>query len=287
MANEKATPKDGRSRIWVAVVYPESAPENWQDILDEQHIEWAESPLHDQDVNPGTGEAKKPHWHIVLAFDGKKSFEQVQDLLAPLNCPIPQRCHALKGAVRYMAHLDNPEKVQYPVSSIKSHGGFDVAAALAPSSAQRYELIKEMQEWCSENCCIEMQDLMDYAREHRFDDWFPLLCDSCCIVMNAYLKSARHRVVRRDSPQEKKRAGGVGPRQDFSRGGHAPAPAFQQGHELRMTEHERMVAAAVDRCPYGCVECGYWHPHDKCFAPDQGPDYCRCFDPGQEPELLL
>lgn len=193
MVAEKATPKDGRSRIWVAVVYPESAPDNWQDILDEQHIEWAESPLHDQDVDPGTGELKKAHWHIVLAFDGKKSFEQVSDLLEPLHCPIPKRCHALKGAVRYFAHLDNPEKAQYSIHAIRAHGGFDVAAALAPSSAQRYELIAEMQEWCHENGIIEMQDLMDYARASRFEDWFPLLCDSCCMVMQAYIKSQRHR----------------------------------------------------------------------------------------------
>ena len=110
-----------------------------------------------------------------------------------------------------MAHLDNPEKAQYSVSAIRGHGGFDVTAALAPSSAQRYELIREMQEWCRENCCIEMQDLMDYAREERFDDWFPLLCDSCCIVMNSYIKSARHRMETR-TPREKKHAGeGVAP----------------------------------------------------------------------------
>lgn len=262
MANEKATPKDGRSRIWTAVVYPDSAPENWQDILDEQHIEWAESPLHDQDVNPGTGEVKKPHWHIALAFDGKKSFEQVCDLLAPLKCPIPQRCHALKGVVRYMAHLDNPEKAQYPVSAIRGHGGFDVTAALAPSSAQRYELIREMQEWCRENCCIEMQDLMDYAREERYEDWFPLLCDSCCVVMNAYLKSARHRMDRRSAGAKKTRAGAEAPSTALATGARPSARGAQ-----------------VDRCPYGCAECAYWRPDDRCFAPDQGPDYCVCFDP--------
>lgn len=194
MANEKATPKDGRARIWTAIVYPDSAPENWQQILDDHHIEWCESPLHDQDFNPGTGELKKAHWHIVIAFDGKKSYEQVVDLLEPLKCPAPQRCHALKGVVRYLVHMDNPEKAQYSVSAIRGHGGFDVAAALAPSSAQRYELIKEMCDWCRDNSVIEIQDLLDYASASRYDDWFPLLCDSCCVIMNAYIKSARNRV---------------------------------------------------------------------------------------------
>ena len=134
MPKEKTRGHD-RTRIWSAVVYPDSAPENWREVLDDLHIEWVESPLHEFDTNP-TGEVKKAHWHIVMSFDGPKSFEQVCEILEPLHCPIPQKCHALRGAVRYMAHLDNPEKYQYPTSGIVPHGGFDLAAALAPSSSQ-------------------------------------------------------------------------------------------------------------------------------------------------------
>lgn len=194
MAKDKAS-GDDRVRIWAAIVYPDSAPENWRELLDQEHIEWAESPLHDMDVNPGTGELKKPHWHIVLAFEGKKSFDQVSKLLEPLNGPIPKRCHALKGAVRYFAHLDNPEKHQYSPNDIVGHGGFDVKSALTPTSAKRYELIKEMQAWVRENGITEIQDLLDEASANRFDDWFPLLCDSCAYVMGAYIKSQRHRML--------------------------------------------------------------------------------------------
>lgn len=186
-----------RTRVWAAVVYPESAPENWRDLLDAEHIEWAESPLHQFDVNDSTGEVKKAHWHIVMAFDGPKSYEQVHEILAPLNCTVPQKCHSLKGAVRYFAHLDNPEKYQYPPSAIIGHGGFDVAAALAPSSAQRYELIREMKDWCLREDVCEFSDLLDYASEHQFDDWFPLLCDSCAFVMREYLNSRRFKKEKR------------------------------------------------------------------------------------------
>ena len=173
-------------------MYPESAPENWRDVLDDYHIEWAESPLHEYDTNPG-GELKKAHWHIVLAFDGPKSYEQVVEILDPLNCPIPQRCHSLKGAVRYFAHLDNPEKFQYPVSAIVGHGGFDVTAALAPSSSERYTLISEMVAFVKSEGITEFQDLMDYAVANERESWFPLLCDSCAFVMQQYIKSQRHR----------------------------------------------------------------------------------------------
>lgn len=191
MSNEKTRGHD-RTRVWTAIVYPDSAPENWRDILDDCHFEWVESPLHEFDTNP-TGELKKAHWHIALSFDGPKSYEQVSEILLPLNCTVPQKCHALRGVVRYMAHLDNPEKYQYPVSGIIPHGGFDLSSALAPTAGVRYSLIGEMSVFVRDNHITEFQDLFDYARENRFDDWFPLLCDSSAYVIGQYIKSQRHR----------------------------------------------------------------------------------------------
>lgn len=193
MATQKAT--DTRTRAWAAIVYPDSAPENWRDILDDEHIEWAESPLHDKDVNLGTGELKKAHWHIVLVFEGKKSFEQVSGILEPLGGPIPKRCHSVVGAVRYFTHMDNPEKAQYKQSEVLGHGGFDVLAAMQPTSSKRYELIAEMLDFVKEQQITELQDLLDYARSNRFDDWFTLLCDSSAYIVNQYIKSQRCRSV--------------------------------------------------------------------------------------------
>lgn len=190
MADKKS--KETRTRTWTCVVYPESAPDNWRDILDELHIEWIESPLHDSDLN-ATNEVKKAHWHILLIFGGVKSYEQVRELVEAINCPSPQKCHNAKAMVRYMAHLDNPDKHQYNIEDIKAHGGVDIAEMLRPSSSERYSLIKEMIDFVKENNIVEFQDLMDYAAEQRFDDWFPLLCDNSTIVIANYIKSCRHR----------------------------------------------------------------------------------------------
>lgn len=185
--------KDTRCRNWTIVIYPESAPDNWRDFLDEEHIEWVESPLHDKDIN-ANGEFKKPHYHILLLFGGVKSYEQVVEFIKPLNCPIPNRCHNAKALVRYMAHLDNPDKAQYNVSDIKSHGGVDIAELLRPSSSERYSIIKEMLEFVKSFGIIEFQDLIDYAYTNRFDDWFPLLCDNSAFILVNYIKSSRHRI---------------------------------------------------------------------------------------------
>lgn len=193
MAGKKSSGnKETRTRNWTIVLYPESAPENWREILDDMHIEWIESPLHDKDIN-ANGETKKAHWHILLMFGGVKTYEQVKEITDKLNAPIPERCHNAKAMVRYMAHLDNPDKAQYSVSDIKAHGGVDLAEMLRPSSSERYTIIGDMISYIRANNVIEFQDLMDYALANEFDTWFPLLCDNSAFVVGQYIKSQRHR----------------------------------------------------------------------------------------------
>lgn len=184
--------KETRTRNWTIILYPDSVPDNWRDILDDMHIEWIESPLHDKDIN-ANGEIKKAHWHILLMFGGVKTYQQVKEITDKLNSPIPTRCHNVKSMVRYMAHLDNPDKVQYNVSDIKSHGGVDLAEMFRPSSSERYTLIGDMLSYIRKNNIIEFQDLMDYALANEFDTWFPLLCDNSAFVIGQYIKSQRHR----------------------------------------------------------------------------------------------
>lgn len=187
--------KDTRCRNWTFVVYPESAPANWRDFLDEYHLEWVESPLHEFDVNP-TGEVKKAHWHVLIMASQVKSYDQILELIKPLNCTVPQKVHNSKSLVRYMAHLDNPDKFQYKVEDIIAHGGIDVSDLLKPSSSERYSLIKEMCDYVGTNDVTEFYELMDYAMAEKFDTWFPLLCDNSAYVVNQYIKSNRERVYR-------------------------------------------------------------------------------------------
>lgn len=194
MAEKKSSSGDTRTRSWTFVLYEDSAPENWRYILDDMHIEWIESPWHDKDIN-GNGEPKKKHKHILLLFQGKKSYEQIKELTDVLNQPIPQRCHNAKAMVRYMAHLDNPEKAQYNPSDIIGHGGADVSDMLRPSSSERYTIIKDMIDYIRSAGITEFQDLMDYAADVHYDDWFPLLCDNSAYVVGLYIKSQRHRAA--------------------------------------------------------------------------------------------
>lgn len=189
--------KDGRQRVWDCVVYPDSAPENWRDILDDFHIMWCESPLHEFDIkDPKTGEVKKPHWHVIFSFDGPKSYDQVLSIASTVGCSFVERTHDICAMTRYLAHLDHPNKHLYDPDFIIGHGGYDVAFYLKPSCSSRYVMIREMIAYVKESGICEFQDLLDYASAERFNDWFPLLCDSCSYVVGTYIKSQRHRFER-------------------------------------------------------------------------------------------
>lgn len=50
--------KDDRGRVWAFELYPDSAPENWREIISGWHVPVVVSPLHEFDLNPD-GTTKK------------------------------------------------------------------------------------------------------------------------------------------------------------------------------------------------------------------------------------
>ena len=145
----KNTSGRGRTRNYATVVYPESAPANWLDILKEQFIPGFVSPLHDSDMNPG-GESKKPHYHVLLTFEGVKTVEQAQavfSLIGGVGCEVVQ---SVRGYARYLCHLDNPEKAQYSPDCVVSLCGADYVSTIGLVT-DKYKAIREMILFCDEH----------------------------------------------------------------------------------------------------------------------------------------
>jgi len=186
----------GRTRNWTFIVYPESAIDGWREVLNSEFVQWVESPLHNKDTNPD-GTIKKEHIHVLMMYDGVKSYDQVLEVTESINATVPQKCGSAKGLVRYMLHLDNPEKYQYDKGDIRAYGGADIEDMLKPTSADRYVLLKEMTLFVIENDIQEYEDLWLHAMENRFDDWFPLLADNGTFAINNFIKSRRHRINRK------------------------------------------------------------------------------------------
>ena len=53
-----------KNRNWTFLIYPESAPNDWFEILQNTGLPFAVSPLHDKDFNP-TGDQKN---HIIIVL---------------------------------------------------------------------------------------------------------------------------------------------------------------------------------------------------------------------------
>lgn len=177
---------DGRFRNYATVVYPESAPDDWQEILSQQFIPAFISPLHDKDINP-TGEPKKPHYHVMLMFEGKKSPEQVREIFDLIGGVGVEVVQSLRGYSRYLCHMDNPEKAQYDAQSVRSLCGADYTGAVGLVT-DKYKAISEMIDFCIENDIYSYSKLLEYSRMERFD-WFRVLCDNGTVVIKEYLKS--------------------------------------------------------------------------------------------------
>lgn len=183
---ERKSSGRGRTRNYATVVYPESAPGSWQDILSDQFVPSFISPLHDHDLNPGR-EDKKPHWHVLIMFEGVKTTEQASEIfekISGVGCEVVQ---SLRGYSRYLCHLDNPEKYQYNVEDVKSLCGADYTAAIGLVT-DKYKAIGEMIDFCEDNGVDSYSELLKYCRVNRFD-WFRVLCDNGTVVMKEYLKS--------------------------------------------------------------------------------------------------
>lgn len=179
-----------RFRNFATVIYPDSkdTPDDWISILQDFKTPILVSPFHDKDFNV-TGEPKKPHYHVLIMFEGMKSPEQVRELFDQVGGVGLETVNSLRGYARYLCHLDNPDKYQYFPGDVQSMSGVDYIGIIGLPS-DKYEMIGEMIDYCQAEYIYSYATLLIYARNNR-QDWFRILCDSGTIVIKEFLKSFR------------------------------------------------------------------------------------------------
>lgn len=184
--------KEEKNRHWTFLVYPESAPENWKNILIETGLPFAISPLHDKDINSDGVEKKKPHYHILLTFPGPTTFMKVNRLCTELNSPIPKRLLSIIGMYRYFTHKDNPEKYQYNEEDIQSFNGFDIKDFNDLTTSQTLAIKKELQKIIMSENILEYSDLMDYLLVQELNDFYQVASNNT-MFFDRYISSKRNK----------------------------------------------------------------------------------------------
>jgi len=180
-----------KSRYWSFVIYPESLPENWKDLLTDTHIKLCVSPLHDKDINP-TGELKKPHYHVLLVFDGPTTYNRVNSISQLLNGTICQVVSNVGGLYRYFTHKDNPEKAQYKECDILSFNGFNIIDYDILSNSDYFLIRDNIFSIIYQENIIEYSCLIDFLRKHQ--DVYFYEYDFACknsYLFDKYLTSRR------------------------------------------------------------------------------------------------
>ncbi|MGL5686894.1 MAG: replication protein [Vagococcus fluvialis] len=162
MKNEK------RSNKWAFLIYQESSPKNYLEILESLRVPFVLSPWHDKDINSETGEIKKSHKHGALYFDSLKSYSQVSELISnKLNGPSHvEIVLSPKGMFNYFTHADNPDKTLYNVEDIESGCGFEIDKFLLEQNSDNF--MNEVIDIIEENNFTEFEDLVRYARKNNY-----------------------------------------------------------------------------------------------------------------------
>lgn len=177
----------GRTRNFATIVYPESAPVDWVDKLIDLHVAALISPLHDQDINP-SGEPKKPHYHVLLIFDGPQNFEtQVKPIFELIGAVGRENVTSLRGYARYLCHLDNPEKHQYKPSDVRQLSGADYMAITALPTDD-IKMLSEVFAYIRENEIYSLAELLDLLPIFR-PEWFAMVAMSRGYIVDKYIKS--------------------------------------------------------------------------------------------------
>lgn len=192
--------KSIKKRNWAFVLYPESAPDNWRDLLQLSGLPAVISPLHDKDKDP-TGEAKKAHYHIILTYPGPTTYNAVKSFTDSLNQPIPQPLESVQGYYRYLTHEDNPDKYQYDKSDIVPVNGFDIHDYIEMSKTEAMKIIKDIQQVIIAVDIREYSDLLDYLLEVN-QEWWQVAVNHT-MMLNAYLKSRRYKLQQEGIKQKK------------------------------------------------------------------------------------
>lgn len=179
-----------KSRYWSFIVYPESVLVDWKAKLTELGCVFAVSPLHDRDLN-ANGEPKKPHYHVLVQFDGPTTYKNVKESICDVvGGTIPQRTISLRGYYRYLAHLDNPEKAQYDINQVECFGGFKIDLTTSEINIIKSNILDEIKK----HKFTEYADLCDYYKDLGDFDYFEIVCNNTFFFSN-YLKSLSNKIA--------------------------------------------------------------------------------------------
>lgn len=155
-----------KSRYWTCIVYTEDVPDIVE-RLSSLCVRALLSPVH-HSINVDDCTERKEHRHLIVFFDGPVPVQTLINsvgLQLGISPHLWQRVNDIVSYARYLIHLDQPDKEQFPdgYKSVLSFGGVDYVG-LIERSADVCQIVADMQDWVKANHCYYFNELMDYAK---------------------------------------------------------------------------------------------------------------------------
>lgn len=176
-----------RNRNYAAIVYPDSAPSDWVQILRDKHIPAIISPCHNQDIAPD-GSTKKAHYHVLLMYESLKSRAQAEECIKTIGGVGAESVNSLPAYARYLIHLDDPDKAQYDAADVIALGGADYAAVTHVSD-DTTSILRDIFAYIRTNQILNFARFVDICA-HNNEIWFKTITShNFCIIITHYMRS--------------------------------------------------------------------------------------------------
>ena len=181
--------EETKGRHWLFIVYEDSAPANWRELLAATGLPFAVSPYHNGDNNPDNT-PKKPHWHVIVSYSNTTTYRNICGLRDITHGPYPMICRSVAGAYAYFTHKNNPEKHQYDPALIERYNGFEKTLEAHEVSAIMNELTHY----------VFTSDVSEYAEllvaTMSMDGDYQAVAQSHTLYFDRLITSYRHNPVR-------------------------------------------------------------------------------------------
>lgn len=183
---------NSKSRYWTFVVYEESAPHNWIEIIKSTFLPIAFI-YHDRDINDD-GTIKKPHYHVFVQYGNTTTYKNIFELFGSIcaNGHI-ERVISPTGAYQYLTHKNRPEKTQYADDEIVWLNSFDPSTFAEWSPSEKMDNMRVIMLTVNSKKIYEYAGLLEYFADSP-DTEMLKFCMFNTTLVNTYITSARHRL---------------------------------------------------------------------------------------------
>ena len=176
-------------RSFLFILWEESMPEKWREILASWGSKFWVSPIHNKDQN-SDGTPKKPHRHVVMTQDSKMQVGQVCALMNLLGCKMrPVKPVSIEASIQYLVHYNHPSKAQYKIDEIELFGGAELDKYFYGSRASQRSDIAAVVEFCERQGVVEFADLVACACYGVLDLRYLDVIRDNVVLLNSYLRS--------------------------------------------------------------------------------------------------